>query len=366
MSLNRRFVSLAAVAAAGALALSACAANETQSQPAAQGGNGGEQLSGQLKGQGSSAQKVAQDTWIKNFQTANPGVTINYSPDGSGAGRDGFKGGGVDFAGSDRAFKPEENTAGAFGKCEASSKALDIPVYVSPIAISFNVEGVQDLNLDAATTAGIFKGTIAKWNDPAIVALNPGVQLPDAAIVPVHRSDNSGTTENFTDWLNKAAGDVWTDKASGDWPASLKGEAAKGTAGVVAAVKNGKNTIGYVDESQARDLNNAKIGADGNFSEPSAQAAGEALAASPVESGRDANDLAIKIDRKAAGYPVYMVSYALVCQDYKDDKTAQLVKSYIGSITSSEGQQAAAQAAGAAPLPEKLSGQVKTAVDSIK
>lgn len=364
MSLNRRFVSLAAVAAAGALALSACAANEPQTQP---GGNtGGDQLSGQLKGQGSSAQKVAQDTWIKEFQTKNGGVTINYSPDGSGAGRDGFKNGAVDFAGSDRAYKPEENEAGKFAKCESASKALNIPVYVSPIAVSFNVEGVKELNLDAKTTAAIFKGDIKKWNDPKIKALNANAQLPDADITAVHRSDNSGTTENFTDWLNKAAADVWTEKASGDWPAALKGEAAKGTAGVVAAVKNGKNTIGYIDESQARELTNAKIGEGSNFSAPSAEAAGKALEASPIETGRDANDLAIKVDRKAAGYPVYMVSYALVCADYKDDKTAKLVKAYVSHMGSSEGQQSAAKSAGAAPLPTKLAAQVKTAAEAIK
>ncbi len=133
-------------------------------------------------------------------------------PDGSGAGRSAFPAGAVSSRASDRAFKDAEMGAGKFAKCTAESNALNLPVYISPIAVVFNVTGVDKLNLDAATTAGIFSGAIKTWNDPKIVALNPGVTLPAANITAVHRSDDSGTTDNFTDTaLAKLALDVWTN-----------------------------------------------------------------------------------------------------------------------------------------------------------
>jgi phosphate transport system substrate-binding protein len=173
-----RLGSAAALAAVTALALSSCAANEA---PAA-GGSSASTLEGTLNGIGSSAQGSAQEAWTKAFQTANTGVTINYSPDGSGAGREAFMAGGqnANFAGSDRALKTDELT-GTFGQCADGTSAIDVPNYISPIAMVFKIDGVKELNLDAATAAGIFKGTITKWNDPAITALNPDAKLPDAA-----------------------------------------------------------------------------------------------------------------------------------------------------------------------------------------
>ena len=139
--------------------------------------------------------------------------------------------------------------AGKFASCAADSSALNLPVYISPIAVIFNVEGVDDLTLEPDTVAGIFAGKITKWNDPAIAADNPNAKLPDANITAVHRADDSGTTNNFTDTLNKLAPSVWTEAAADTWPAAFGGEAATGTSGVVNAVKNGKDTIGYADAS---------------------------------------------------------------------------------------------------------------------
>lgn len=104
--------------------------------------------------------------------------------------------------------------AGKFATCTDTSSAMNLPVFISPIAVIYNVEGVKDLKLDAATMAGIFTGKITKWNDPAIVALNAGATLPDAAITAVHRLDKSGTTGNFTDYLYQNAPDVWTPRAT--------------------------------------------------------------------------------------------------------------------------------------------------------
>ncbi len=351
----------AALVTATALAFAGCATNET---PAGTGSAGGSQT---LTGVGSSAQKAAQEKWIADFQTANPSITVNYSPDGSGAGRSAFIAGAANFAGSDRAFSDDEMASSTFAGCADGSKALDLPVYISPIAVVFNVEGVTDLTLDPATLAGIFAGKITKWNDPAIVKTNPDANLPDADITAVHRADDSGTTNNFTDTLNKTAPEVWTEAASDTFPADFGGEAANGTSGVIQAVTNGKDTIGYADESQAGSLGKASILVGGKALQPTPEAAAAILDKSQVVPGRDANDLAYALDRTSEGvYPAVLVSYAIVCQTYKDSAVATLVKDYVGYMASADGQKAAAEAAGSAPLSDALQAKVKTALDSVK
>jgi phosphate transport system substrate-binding protein len=361
---------LRAVAALGltaALALTACGGDATdQASPTAAGSDAaGGGSSGALAGMGASSMRVAQDAWTAAFMAENPGVTVSYAAEGSGAGREGIQNGSVQFAGSDRAFKIEENQAGAFASCAADSIVLDLPVYISPIAVIFNLEGVDELNMDAATIAGVFKGDIAKWNDPAIAALNEGVELPDEFITIVHRADDSGTTENFTDYLSQAAPEVWDAEADGMWPYE-GGQPAPQTDGVKNAVAGGNGTIGYVDASAATDIGTIKVGADGNFFAPDAEAAAAAVEASPVEEGREANDLALELDRKSTeGYPISLVAYAMACQNYEDQATADLVKSYLTFISSEEGQSLAAEQAGSAPLSEGLREQVVASIESI-
>ena len=358
-----------AVLTVAALTLTACAANESAAPANTPAGTAAAAsgLEGTLTGKGASSMNAAQTTWIAAFQTANPKVTVNYSPDGSGAGRDAFKSGAADFAGSDRAFKDEEMGAGQFAGCATTSNALNLPVFVSPIAVIYNVEGVKDLQLDAPAIAGIFSGKITKWNDPAIAALNSGKTLPDAAITAVHRSDNSGTTENFTDYLAQAAPEVWTEKASGDWPTSFAGEAAKGTSGVVDAVKSGTNTIGYADAGQAKDLDAVQVKVGDKHFGPEAEAAAKLVDNAKKVDGRSEHDWALKLDRKAENqYPIALVSYALVCEEYKDAAKAKLVKEYISYIASDEGQKAAAPKAGNAPLSSTMVANIKAAVDSVK
>lgn len=350
-----------------ALMLTACAANEGPSTASSPTGStvGEASLTGTLNGMGASSVSVAQENWIARFQTTNPDVTVLYSPDGSGAGRDAFVGGGADFAGSDRAFEADENVAGAFKSCAADSKALDLPIYISPIAVVFNIEGVESLNLTPDVLAAIFKGDITTWSDPMIAAINPDATLPDLVITAVHRSDNSGTTDNFTTYLSNAAGTVWDAEPDGAWPYQ-RGEAAKGTSGVISAVGDGVGTIGYADASQAGQTLVASIGTEGNFQPPTAEAAAAAVEASPVEEGRDEHDLALALDSAASGYPIVLVSYMLACTDYEDDAKADLVKAYLGYIASEEGQQVAADGAGAAPLSDALRGQVLASIESIQ
>ncbi|MEV4689157.1 phosphate ABC transporter substrate-binding protein PstS [Microbacterium sp. LWH3-1.2] len=362
-----RIAQVGAVAAVAALALAGCASNET---PAGDTTDAPEStLSGEIAGGGSSAQEVAVQAWTSGFQTANPDVTINYDPSGSGAGRESFQAGAFPFAGSDRAFKVEEIEAGPFDACVDGSGIIELPTYISPIAIIFNVEGVDSLNLDAATAAGLFAGTITNWNDPAIAALNPDATLPDLAVTPVHRADDSGTTENFTDYLFQAAGDVWTNEPDGVWPLS-SGEAAQGTSGVVSAVAGGNGTIGYADASRAAEegLSTAAIQVGDEFVEYSPEAAAAIVDESPFEEGRGEGDLAIELDRTsdAAGvYPIVLVSYMIACQEYADTAVAPIVKGYLQYVASAEGQDAAAAAAGNAPISDALREQVNAAIDLI-
>ena len=357
----KRFGTVGAIAIAGTILLSSCAANEAPETEAPVS-----DLSGTINGVGASSQGAAQEAWAVGFQTANTGVTINYAPEGSGAGREAFIAGGIGFAGTDSSLSDEE-IAGGFAGCVADSGYVEVPVYISPIAVIFNVEGVDALNLDAATLAKIFKGDIKKWDDAAIVALNPDATLPSTAITAVHRSDDSGTTKNFADYLGKVAPEVWTEEAADAFP--YGGEAAAKTAGVVSAVTNGVNTIGYADASAAGDLGVASIKVGEEFVAYTAEAAAAVVEGSPLVEGRDATDLAIKLDRNttdASQYPLVLVSYAIACQEYTEAGTGELVKSYLEYITSEEGQAVAADAAGAAPLSADYSAKVAEALAVIK
>jgi len=350
-----------------ALALSACAANEnttttTDTTTVAA-------LNGTLNAGGSSAQTAAQDAWRSGFQDANPGVTVNYDPVGSGAGRTGFASGAYAVVGTDDAFSPDELSAGGFTLC-ATPDIVEVPAYISPIAFAFNLPGITSLNLDAATAAGIMTGAITTWNDAAIAALNPGVTLPSTAITPVHRSDKSGTTGNVTDYLSQAAPDVWTYGRTETWPDALAGEAAEKTQGVVTAIQSANGAVGYIDASQAGGLGVASLINAGSPVAPTAEAATKTLAASSLQSGRGATDLAFDVARTPSdptAYPMIMVSYLVACSQYTDAATGVLAKAYATFVVSDTGQQAAAANAGSAPLSvdPTLSAKVIAAVDTI-
>ncbi len=348
------------------LTLSACgAANEQSSSDQSNAASSGAKLSGTLNGAGSSAQEAAQGAWTAGFQQANSGATVNYDPSGSGAGVEQFLAGAVSFAGSD-AYLDDAQLADSKKVCGGAT-ALEVPDYISPIALVFNVDGVDKLQLSPETAAAIFAGKITKWNDSAIKKDNPGATLPSDTITPVHRSDDSGTTKNFTDYLHQTAASTWTADAAETWPFK-SGEGANGTSGVIGAVKNGKGAIGYADASQAGDLGTASVKVGSDYVAPDAQAAAKAADVSKKVSGRAANDIALEIDRttsEAGAYPLVLVSYAIACPTYKDKKTADLVKGYLSYVVSSDGQAAAAKTAGSAPLSSSLGGDASDAVSKI-
>jgi phosphate transport system substrate-binding protein len=346
------------VVALAALTLAGCAANE--------GGTGGN-LTGTLNGAGASSAGSAQEAWIAAFQTANGNVTVNYDPSGSGAGRESFFAGAVAFAGTDSSLKDEE-LALVSPLCAADSGYFEVPVYVSPIAVIYNLDGVDSLNLSPSTIAGIFKGDVKNWSDSAIAADNPGVEFPDLAITAVHRSDDSGTTKNFSDYLSKTATEVW-DAEVGDAFPYTSGEGASGTSGVVDAVTNGTGTIGYADASKAGDLGTANIKVGDAWVGHTAEGAAAVVALSPRIEGRSATDMAVSIDRTIAdssAYPLVLVSYLIGCNDYEDDAVGALVNAYASFLTSVEGQAVAAEAAGSAPILGAVQEEAAAITSAIK
>jgi phosphate transport system substrate-binding protein len=364
LSIKTRATALS-VALAGTLALTACGASNESGIDGGGNGGGESELSGEVVGAGSSAMQAAMQGFSAGYSGVQPDVTVNYDPVGSGGGREQFLAGGTDFAGSDAALD-EEELAQAEERC-GTSGVFELPNYISPIAVIYNLEGVDELNLSPETLAGIFNRQITTWNDPAIAADNPDATLPAQAITPVNRSDESGTTENFTEYLAAAAGQAWPHEPSGDWPVT-GGEAAQGTSGVVSAVSAGNGAIGYADLSQAGDLGVASIGVGEEFVAPSAEAAAAVVENSDRLEGRGEFDFALDLNRDTAGsgeYPIVLVSYHVGCIEYDDQETADLVKDFMSYVISEEGQEAAAEAAGSAPISDGLRDQAQTAVDAI-
>ncbi len=364
MKTVRHTARIAAVGVATGVLLAGCGASNESGGSAAPSAGSAAAVSGTISGAGASTQQAATQAWVAGFNGANPDATINYDPSGSGAGRTQFIAGGVDYAGCDSAMKADEIEK---AKAKCASDDVEVPVYVSPIAVVYNLPGVSDLQLTPSLVAKIFDKKITKWNDPAIAAVNEGKTLPDTAIAPVNRSDKSGTTANFTDYLSKAAKADWSYPGSDTWPIQ-GGEAAQGTSGVIGAVKAGAGTIGYADESQAKDLGIAKIQVGTSYVAPSADGAAKLLEAATrsTDGGQYVFSYSLPRTTTDAGqYPITLVSYAIACSKYTDAAKGALVKAYFTYITSADGQAAAAKAAGSAPLSTAVTSAITPAVSAI-
>ncbi|WP_425955991.1 phosphate ABC transporter substrate-binding protein PstS [Xylanimonas sp. McL0601] len=325
----------------------------------------GPPVSGTFAGAGASSIEAAMDAWRAQFQGANARVTVNYDPIGSGGGRRQFLAGGAVFAGSDQVLS-ESEIQESLQVCGPEG-AIDLPIYVSPIAVTFNLPGIDKVNLSPVNMARIFAGDLTRWDDPALVADNPGVDLPDLTITPVHRSDDSGTTANFTDYLATVAADVWTWDVSGVWPLT-GGDSAQGTSGVVNAVQQTVGAITYADASRVGSLGTAAIQVGGEWVSVSPEGAAAAVDASPRLEGRHEHDLALDIDRAtdvAGAYPLVLVSFAVVCLQYQSAADADFVRQFIGFTASDAGQQIAAQVAGSAPISAALAEDISTSLAAI-
>ena len=323
-------------------------------------------LQGTITGGGSTAQNAAMNAWSTGFSTVHPKVQVQYASVGSGAGRAGLLAGGTEFAGSDAYLKDEE-VADSIAQCGPDG-AINIPAYISPITIAFNLPGIKELNLDAQTVAAIFSGEITSWQDEAIAKLNPDVQLPEVPLTVVVRSDDSGTTENFTEYLH-AATERWTAEPSGSWPAGTRVEQAQGNSGVVTTVARTEGAVTYADDSLVdASLGKAALNVGDGFVSVSGQAAALAVEEAERIEGRGPHDISLHLNRttqREGAYPLVMVSYFILCSSYQDASTVELLKEFAHYVVSDEGQQVAADSAKSAPMPAKLAAEAAQAVDSI-
>jgi phosphate transport system substrate-binding protein len=361
---------LAAVAVVGALSLAACGTDDnssggtsTAAATAAAADNG---LSGTINAAGSSAQANAIDQWKKDFQGKNPGASLNYQPSGSGAGVQAFIQGTVSFAGSDSALNDEKGEpAQADGRCK-TGKAIDIPMVTGPIAVVYNLPGVDGLQLSPKTLGGIFSSKITKWDDAAIKADNPDAKLPSTPIQAFHRADESGTSDNFTKFLKATA--EWPYEPGKAWPAEAKGQGAKGSDGIASSVKGAEGAISYVELSFADNsqLQKAKVAnGAGEFVELNADSAAKTVETAEVTG--TGNDLKLSIDyntKTAGAYPIVLVTYEITCEKGLPADQSKLVKSFLTYTASDEGQ-AALKELGYAPLSGDLLTKVRSAVEAI-
>ncbi|MBF4162568.1 phosphate ABC transporter substrate-binding protein PstS [Nocardioides acrostichi] len=361
----RRVIVPGVAALSLAFGLAACGSDDsgTSSDGSSSAASG---LSGEVAGGGSSAQQQAQEAWRAGFGQANPDVKLSYDPVGSGTGRENFISGAYLYAGTDSALDDDE-IKDASETCGAD--VVEIPVFISPVDVVYNLDGVDDLQLSPETIANIFNGSITTWDDAAIKADNPDADLPSTKIVPVHRSDSSGTTDNFTDYLSQASNGAWADEHSSDWP-TTKGESGEGTSGLVDAVKAGQGTIGYADDSgvQGSGLGIAKIKVGDEYVAPSADGAAAALAASEQTSGTPESIITYSLNRTSTDpstYPIFLTSYEIACPTYDDANTAEIVKGFLTYMVSSDGQKAAAANAYSAPLPQDIADLAQAQIDKI-
>lgn len=371
--------SIAACALIGALALAGCAAATDSSGtpvPAASSDNSvagpkiDPSLAGTITAGGSSAQANAQTAWSAAFTAQASGVTINYDKSqGSGGGVTNWLNGSYDFAGSDAALKPDQY---ALGKtlC-AGGTPIDLPAYLSGVALVYNLQGVDNLKLSSEVIAKIFTLKITTWNDPAIAAVNPGTTLPAAAITVVTRSDGSGTTANFTTYLHDVQPSIFTATPGTAWPVpGTSGQ--QGGSGVVSAVTAGAGTIGYADQSSIGSLTAAQVqvGTGKDFVAYSAAGATAAFDAAATTTAQGDGDMTQQVDyskiTEASAYPIPLLSYIITCTVHKDAAQGALTRAYLGFIESTVGQAVAAKNAGSAPLPDSVLEEAQKSISLIK
>jgi phosphate transport system substrate-binding protein len=363
-----RTAALWAAGLAAALALAACGSDDGDS-----GGNGGgdsasaiDCASGSIKAEGSTAQSNAIDEWIAQYQGECSDATVAYNGTGSGAGRTNFIAGQVEFAGSDAPLSESKGEfASAATRC-ASNPAINLPMVVGPIAVAYNVAGIDELVLTPEVTAKIFLGEITSWDDDAIAEINDGADLPSTDIKVFFRSDDSGTTQNFTTYLNTAAPDAWPADPGQKWAGTV-GEGKKGSDGVQQGVAGVDGAIGYMEFSFAENggLSTAQIDNGSGPVELTPESASKALdGATIVGTGQD---LSLKLDyatQEEGAYPIVLVTYEVVCTAGLPAEQAELVRSFLAYTASEDGQDILGDL-GYAPLPGEVAEKVRAAVDAL-
>ncbi|BCO71447.1 MULTISPECIES: phosphate ABC transporter substrate-binding protein PstS [Mycobacterium] len=374
MKLDRQGRAAAAVALATALgvaALTACGSDENRpgaaapsvTAPAGTAGCGGKN---NLTAEGSTAQANAITVFNQVWGQYCPGKGLAYNPTGSGAGREQFIAGHVDFAGADSPLVAEQ-IGPAASRC-GGNPAWDLPLVFGPIALAYNLPGNPALVVSSDAVAKIFTGKITTWNDPILVGLNPGVALPDTRITPIYRSDSSGTTDNVQKYLTAAAPQSWAKGVGTEFQGGV-GEGAAKSSGVIQAVQTIPGAIGYVQKGfadQAR-MSYAKIATRGGVVPLTNDTAGNAIKAAKFLG--EGNDLLLDLNamygsQEPGVYPLVLVTYEIVCSKGYDAETAGAIKSFL-SIAATSGQ-AELSSAGYIPLPDKVKERLVAAIDALQ
>ena len=318
-----------------------------------------------LTAEGSTAQQNAIAEFNKVWGQVCSGKTLSYNPTGSGAGVTQFLAKQVDFAGSDSALSKDQ-VAPAAARC-GGNPAWNLPLVFGPVAMAYNLEGVDKLVVNADVLAKMFTGAITTWNDPAIAALNSGVTLPATKVTPIYRSDSSGTTDNFQKYLTAAAPATWTKGAGKEFQGGA-GEGAQKSSGVVQAVQATPGAIGYVEKSPAAAANlpTAQIDSGAGPVALTDDSTGKAVASAKFKA--DGMDLALDLNalyasKDAGSYPLMLATYEIVCSKGYDADTSAAVKSFL--TTSANQGQATLSKAGFVPLPDSFKQRLLKSVDAI-
>ncbi len=358
----QRVTTVGLATAAMASFVAACGSSgsgsSSSSSSASSGSSSSAALSGTLNGSGSTFQLTFQQAAAQSYKQTEPNVTVNYGGGGSGAGRSALAAGTVQYAGSDSPIPSDE--ASSF---KGKPPVLYFPVIIGPITMAYNLSGVSSLKLTPTVIADIFQAKITKWNDPAITKINPGVKLPSTAITIARRSDSSGTTANFSLFLQDAVPSVWKLGTSStiNWPANSRG--GNGNGGVAQIVKSTAGAIGYVDYSDAKasGLSTAEVqNKDGDYVSPTIASATAAASHATV-----ASDLTFAAvwQPGATSYPITYQSWDLVFEKQSSANTAKLLKSYLGYLLGPAQQ--TLPSLSYAPLPANIDAQAKAQLSKI-
>jgi phosphate transport system substrate-binding protein len=343
------------------LIVSACSSSSSgsSSPPSGAGSSagGGSKLSGTLNASGSTFQLTFQQSAAQAFKSVQPGITVNYGGGGSGKGRTDLASGTVNFAGSDSPI-PASEQANFNGKT-----VLYFPVLIGPITMSYNLPGVSSLKLTPTVIADIFQGKITSWSSSAIKAINPGVSLPGTPITIAVRSDSSGTTQNFSLFLEKAAGSAWTLGSSSTikWPSTAR--AGSGNGGVAQVIKTTPGAIGYVDYSTAKasGLTFASVlNKAGSYVAPSTAAASAAAAGVTVAPNLTFHAVWAS---GASAYPITYQTWDLVYATQPNANDAKLLQAYLGYLLGAG--QSLLPTLNYAPLPASIDAMAKAQLSKI-
>lgn len=359
---RRQQLKTVGVAVATALSLAACSSSSSSSSSAPSStpasSSAAAALSGTLDGSGSTLQETYQEAAVTAFMSVQHGIKVTYGAGGSGKGRSDLASGVVQYAASDSPI-PASELSTFNGKT-----VLYFPDVIAPVTVSYNLPGLsKTLQLSAPVIASIFQAKITTWNNPAIAADNPGVTLPSTAITIARRSDSSGTTQNFTQFLVDATGDGWTLGSSStiNWPASSRG--GSGNSGVASIIHSTPGAIGYVDYSDAKatGLTFASIkNLAGDYVAPSVAAA--SAAASQVTLKTNLTFSAIWAPG-ATSYPITAQSWVLVYETQASANTAKLLQAWVGYLLGAG--QSLLPGLGFAPLPASIDAMAKAQIDMI-